>query len=389
MKVVIARTNTLVAVVLGEKPSRTYFIPISMNTFETKISTSRGESRIVVGNGLLAQVGAIAAEAVMGRRVLIVTDENVRPLYLAPVEASLVASGFSVESMTVPPGETSKSVEHLTALWSAFNAFGLTRSDLVVALGGGVVGDLAGFAAATYLRGCAIIQVPTTLLAQVDSSIGGKTGIDLPFGKNLAGAFHQPKVIVADPRVLLTLPDFRFAEGMAEVVKYGCIYDEALFARIEAFADHLDDEGERFAIITRCMQLKADVVNRDVLDTGERMILNFGHTVGHAIEHTMGYGRISHGEAVAIGMVVATRIGERVGRTPAGTTDRLATLLKRLSLPIATELTVDDIFQTLLSDKKKLANAIHFILLERVGHAVRMPFEPEALRQELEAVWCN
>jgi len=360
-----------------------------MEKFETKISTTRGASRIVVGNGLLGQIGVIAAEEVVGRRAVIVTDENVRPLCLAPVQASLEAAGFSVEAVAVPPGETSKSVEQLSALWGAFNAFGLTRTDLVVALGGGVVGDLAGFAAATYLRGCPVIQVPTTLLAQVDSSIGGKTGIDLPFGKNLAGAFHQPKAIVADPLVLSTLPAYRFAEGMAEVVKYGCIYDEALFSRIEAFADTLEDEAERFAIITRCVQLKADVVNRDALDTGERMILNFGHTIGHAIEHTTGYGLMSHGEAVAIGMVAASRIGERIGRTPAGTTSRIAALLTRLSLPITTTLTVDDIFQTLLSDKKKLSNAIHFILLDRLGRAVRVPFEPEALREELLVSLCD
>lgn len=351
-----------------------------MENFEAKISTAQGDSRIVAGNGLLGQIGAIAAGEVMGRRVVIVTDEHVRPLYLVPVQAALEAAGFSVEAATVPPGETSKSVEQLTALWSAFHAFGLTRSDLVVALGGGVVGDLAGFAAATYLRGCPVIQVPTTLLAQVDSSIGGKTGIDLPFGKNLAGAFHQPKAVVTDPLVLSTLPAYRFAEGMAEVVKYGCIYDEALFSQIETFADHRDDEAARFAIIKRCVQLKADVVNRDALDTGERMMLNFGHTIGHAIEHTIGYGRISHGEAVAIGMVSATRIGEHIGRTPTGTATRIAALLTRLSLPTTTTLTVDDIFQTLLSDKKKLSNAIHFILLDRLGHAVRVPFEPEALR---------
>ncbi len=358
-----------------------------MKTFETKISTQRGESRIVAENGILSQIGEIAAGAVKGRRAVVVTDGNVCNLHLAPVLSSLRAAGFTADQVSVPAGEKSKSVEMLTTLWNCFNGFGITRTDLIVALGGGVVGDLAGFAAATYLRGCAIIQVPTSLLAQVDSAIGGKTGIDLSFGKNLAGAFHQPKVVVIDPLVLKTLPQNRFDEGMAEVVKYGCIYDAALLAKIEAFAESSrDDDAVLFEIITRCVQIKVEVVNRDELDTGERMILNFGHTIGHAIENVMGYGYISHGEAVAIGMVAAARLGESMGKTPAGTSTRIAKLLVKLSLPTTTEFTTANVFEAMMSDKKKLSNEIHFILLESIGKAVRVPLSIGDLRTKLDVI---
>ena len=357
-----------------------------MNTFETHVVSPRGNSRIVIGNGALARLGELAATAVKGRRVCVVTDANVGNLHLEPALASLRAAGFAAESVALPAGEKTKSVEWLVTLWNTFNGYGLTRSDLVVALGGGVVGDLAGFASATYLRGCAIVQVPTSLLAQVDSSVGGKTGIDLPFGKNLAGAFHQPAVVVVDPLVLKTLPPTRFAEGMAEVVKYGCIADAGLFADLEAFAGNPGDAEALRAIIQRCVQIKADVVNRDELDTGERMLLNFGHTVGHAIEKVMGYGYISHGEAVAIGMTAAARLGESLGATPAGTAARIEALLKRFALPTTTAFTAADIFEAMLADKKKLGKQIHFILLEEIGRAVRRPFDPDALRQALDGV---
>lgn len=354
--------------------------------FECAVKSPRGDSRIVIGNGALARLGELAAAVVKGRRACVVTDANVGNLHLDATLASLRAAGFTAESVALPAGEKTKSVEWLVTLWNTFNGYGLTRSDLVVALGGGVIGDLAGFASATYLRGCAIVQVPTSLLAQVDSSVGGKTGIDLPFGKNLAGAFHQPVVVVVDPLLLKTLPQTRFAEGMAEVIKYGCIADAELFADLEGFAGHPDDVEALNAIIRRCVQIKADVVNRDELDTGDRMLLNFGHTVGHAIEKVMGYGYISHGEAVAIGMVAAARLGETLGETPDGTALRIEALLKRFALPTTTEFTADNIFEAMLADKKKLGKQIHFILLDRIGRAMRRPFDPGALRESLDGV---
>ena len=357
-----------------------------MNPFETSIKSPRGNSRILIGNGILSSVGEIAAQAVTGRRAVVVSDGNVCNFHLAPVMESLRTAGFAPESVCIPAGEKSKSVDMLVTLWNTFCGFGITRTDVVVALGGGVVGDLAGFAAATFLRGCPIIQVPTSLLAQVDSSIGGKTGIDLPFGKNLAGAFHQPRAVVIDPLVLKTLPRKQFAEGMAEVVKYGCICDAQLLEDIEAFADHTSDSDALLKIITRCVQIKADIVGRDELDTGERMILNFGHTIGHAIEKVMGYGYLPHGDAVAVGMVAAARLGESIGKTPAGTSERIIRLLEKLSLPTTTEFTTADIFEAMKSDKKKLSNEIHFILLETIGRAVRVPFALADLQEMLEVI---
>lgn len=351
--------------------------------FETGIKSPRGNSRIVVRNGAMRSIGEFAMEAAKGRGACVVSDANVAPLHLDPAIESLRAAGFKTCHVVVPPGETSKSLDMTAHLWDAFNSNGITRTDLVVALGGGVVGDLAGFAAATYLRGVAIMQVPTSLLAQVDSSIGGKTGIDLPFGKNLAGAFHQPKAVVIDPLALKTLPPARFAEGMAEVVKYGCIRDEALFNEIAKHAGSGFGDEALFDIISRCAAIKADVVNRDELDTGERMLLNFGHTVGHAIEKATGYGRISHGEAVAIGMVAAARLGEQTGTTPEGTSGKISALLAKLGLPTKTDLSIDDIFDSMLADKKNFSGTINFILLERIGHAVRAPFPPDRLRKLL------
>ena len=357
-----------------------------MTLFETSIKSPRGNSRILIGNGILSSVGEIAAQAVTGRRAVVVSDGNVCNFHLAPVMESLRSVGFTPESVCIPAGEKSKSVDMLVTLWNTFCGFGITRTDVVVALGGGVVGDLAGFAAATFLRGCPIIQVPTSLLAQVDSSIGGKTGIDLPFGKNLAGAFHQPRAVVTDPLVLKTLPQKQFSEGMAEVVKYGCICDAQLLEDIEAFADNTSDADALLKIITRCVQIKADIVGRDELDTGERMILNFGHTIGHAIEKVMGYGYLPHGDAVAVGMVAAARLGESIGKTPAGTSERIIRLLDKLSLPTATEFSTAEILEAMKSDKKKLSNEIHFILLEAIGRAVRVPFALAELQELLEVV---
>jgi 3-dehydroquinate synthase len=358
-----------------------------MKLFETTVNARAGNSHITVGPGVLRQIGAVAQKTVKGRRACVVTDSNVCNLHLSPVMESLEANGFEAEQVSVPAGENSKSLEMVSTLWNTFNGYKITRTDLIVALGGGVVGDLAGFAAATYLRGVAIMQIPTSLLAQVDSSVGGKTGIDLSFGKNLAGAFHQPRAVLVDPLVLETLPRARFAEGMAEVVKYGCIRDAKLFADIENFADNSNGDSSRsdklFEIISRCIAIKADIVNRDEFDLGERMILNFGHTIGHAIENVMGYGYISHGEAVAIGMVAAARLGEQIGKTPQGTSRRIEALLKKLSLPTETEFTVNDIFQTMVSDKKNLSGTINFVLLNKIGDAVTVPFSPAELKEQL------
>ena len=355
---------------------------------------AEGDSPIRVGNGLLGRVGEVAASAVRGRRALVVTDTNVGPLHLAPLLASLRAAGFAAEPFELPAGEGSKNLGTLEAAWGALHRAGITRSDLVVALGGGVVGDLAGFAAATWLRGVAVVQVPTSLLAFVDSSIGGKTAIDLTFGKNLAGAFHQPAAVVGDPLVLRTLPPRELAQGMAEAVKTACILDAGLrgFLRERAGAPFSDADAER--VVAACAAAKADVVNRDEREGGLRMILNFGHTVGHAVEKALGYGTVPHGEAVAVGMVAAAKLGERLGRTPDGTSAALAELLARLSLPTrvadlpggAAACSPDALFGAMLSDKKKLGAQIHFVLLEDWGRAIVLPLDPSDLRAALPAI---
>lgn len=346
-------------------------------------STASGDYQVLIQQGSLDRLGEIAAKAGRGRRAVIVTDENVGRLYLERATSALSGSGFTVTDAVIPAGESSKSPEMLLQLYEKFNQAGLSRTDPVIALGGGVVGDLAGFAAATYLRGVPLIQVPTTLLAQVDSSIGGKTGIDLPFGKNLAGAFYQPVAVIMDPGVLHTLSRSRMAEGMAEVIKYGLIGDLALLEQIEKKSYDLE------WILERCVRIKTSVVSRDERDSGERMLLNFGHTIGHAIEKATGFATFTHGEAVAVGMVAASLIGEKLGQTASGTTDRIRKLLASYQLPVKAEMPVESLLQAIRSDKKRLAGRIYFVLLREAGEAFLQPMDPDKLEQVLGEVWVN
>lgn len=341
-------------------------------------NTNNGNYPIYLRTGALSELGTIARECVKGKKAIVVTDSNVAQLYLEKAAESLKSAGFTVATCAVPAGEPSKSQEMLFLIYAQFNSAGITRTDLVVALGGGVVGDLAGFAAATYLRGCPLIQVPTTLLAQVDSSIGGKTGIDLPFGKNLVGSFYQPKAVVIDPSVLSTLPRARMAEGMAEVIKYGCIRDVMLFESIEKGTVDLE------WILERCIRIKTKVVQNDEFDTGERMLLNFGHTFGHAVEKVTGYMRYTHGEAVAVGMVVAAVMGENAGITPAGTADRIRAVLERWKLPVTVELDTEELYAAMLSDKKKLSGKIYYVFLKKIGEAATYPLTADDLKAKLE-----
>ncbi len=345
------------------------------------LKTANKVTQIYAEAGVIEKLGELAAELVKGRRAAIVSDSNVAPHYLEHIKEILAQSGFTTGAgIVVPAGEASKQPDKLIELWEEFNKLGITRKDVIIALGGGVVGDLAGFAAATYLRGCPIIQVPTSLLAMVDSSIGGKTGIDLPFGKNLAGAFHQPIAVVTDSNMLKTLPQNRYVEGMAEVIKYGCISDAELFRGLECGS--VSDE----AFVARSIAIKAGVVERDEFDLGERMLLNFGHTVGHAIEKNMGFGGISHGEAVAIGMVVAAKLGVKLGVTKESVPERLIGVLERYGLPTTTSYKATELASAICSDKKNLANKLHFVLLEDIGKSVLYPIEPARLIDELSTI---
>lgn len=345
--------------------------------------TSLGKYPIFIGQGLVNSIGHAAAGAWPGKKAMIVSDSNVAPLYLQSCRASLLQAGIEVHTAVIPAGEQSKNLASLSELYTTFHGAGLSRTDGVIALGGGMVGDLAGFAAATYLRGLPLLQIPTTLLAQVDSAIGGKTGIDMPFGKNMVGAFYPPRAVAIDPSTLETLSPRHLAEGMAEVIKYGCILDKELFTAIENAAI------DRQSIIQRCAALKADIVAHDEHDTGQRMLLNFGHTIGHAVEKVTGFQHYSHGEAVAMGMVAAVRIGEALGITPTGAQERLINVLKMWKLPVELPLPPDEIIPALSADKKQLSGKIHFVLLSEMGKALLHPLTITELASILTEVCCH
>lgn len=350
-----------------------------------RVDTSRPYD-IKIGFGLLDRVGELCREALpRAQKLAVVTDSNVQPLYLERVTNSLKQAGFQVLSLTVPAGEGAKCAEQLVMLWEKLMEFGMTRTDVVAALGGGVVGDLAGFAAATLLRGVDYVQIPTTLLAQVDSSVGGKVAIDLHAGKNLAGAFWQPSLVLIDPDCLSTLSDRTFSDGMAEVIKYGCIRDRAFF-------DLLDRCGGRAGVIERieeviytCCDIKRRVVLADERDTGERMVLNFGHTIGHAFELAGNYETWTHGQGVAAGMNWAAQIGVGLGVTP-DIVYPIQNILKKYGLPIDIPCPWDTLTKAVLRDKKNLGGKINLIVLESLGHAIPYPVTFDQLLEQLEAM---
>lgn len=325
---------------------------------------------IYIGSGLLEHLGEYVRTTLGEVSAAIVTDDNVAPLYLARAEDSLRRAGLRVCSITLPHGEQTKCLARLSELYDFLCEQHITRQDAIIALGGGVIGDLAGLAAATFLRGVHFVQVPTTLLAQVDSSVGGKVAVDLPQGKNLVGAFYQPELVLADPDTLHTLTDEFWRDGLGEVVKYGCIGDEKLFALLEGAAPggrtalmaHIDE------ILRRCIQHKADVVAQDEHDTGLRMTLNFGHTIAHAVETCQHYTGLRHGEAVALGMHIITRMTEQRGMTAPGTADRLDALLRQLGMPMSLpDLPEEALLSAMALDKKSAGSTLRIITLDRIG----------------------
>ena len=340
---------------------------------------------IEIERGLLDRVGE-RCKAVLPRAkaLFVVTDSTVGPLYGQRVLDSLEKAGFCAVLHTVPAGEESKCVERLQELWEAMMAARLTRTDAVVALGGGVVGDLAGFAAATVLRGVDYIQIPTTLLAQVDSSVGGKVAIDLNHGKNLAGAFWQPRLVLMDPAVLGTLDDRTFADGMAEVIKYGCIKDAAFLSWLEQHPSRQEIMAEIEHVLYTCCDIKRAVVVEDERDTGARMVLNFGHTLGHAYELAGHYRTWTHGQAVAAGMVKAAELGVTMGITPTGLPERIGVLLGCFGLPVSIPCTQADYAAAIGLDKKGAGDSISVILLEEPGRAVAHPMPKAQLLEELK-----
>lgn len=342
---------------------------------------------IQIAPGLLDRAGEEIKAVCPGARCLfVVTDDHVGPLYLDRLTAGLTGAGFRVESVTLPAGERAKSPERLMELWEGMAAFGLTRTDAVVALGGGVVGDLTGFAAATILRGVDFIQIPTTLLAQVDSSVGGKVAIDLQAGKNLAGCFWQPRLVLMDPETLNTLPDRIFCDGMAEVIKYGCIWDRDFFDFLRAHPSRGAIMANIESVLYTCCDIKRIVVEKDERDTGLRMILNFGHTIGHAYELSGNYETWSHGQAVAAGMVTALRLGARLGVTPGDDFGAFLDLLDAFDLPREIDCGWETMVHAVGLDKKGQGEDITLILLEKMGKALPRKMPREDVLQHLKAI---
>ena len=337
------------------------------------VSLGQRSYDIIIDRGVLGRVGDSVRPFTAGR-AMVITDDNVGPLYAPRVLESLAGAGIRAHLLTLPAGEPTKAFSTLPAIYERMVSFGLTRRDLVLTLGGGVIGDLGGFAAASFLRGVPFVQLPTTLLAQVDSSVGGKVAVDLPQGKNLVGAFYQPRAVLADPRALESLTDRFFADGLAEVVKTACIRDEALFDLLWECAQQGNPRlgvMERIeAIVARCCEIKGAVVEADEQDNGQRMLLNFGHTIGHAIEGAEHYTGHSHGEAVGIGMVAISRLAQARGQTPGGTAGRIARLLRAFGLPTRWEGDKQLLIPFLQRDKKNLGRGLTVVLLERIGRGV-------------------
>ena len=338
-----------------------------------KLTVNLGENSypIFIENGIIKKSGEHISQIFSGQKIMIVSDDNVFPLYGQQVMDSL--KDYECHSLVLPHGEPTKSFQSLPKIYTAMLDAKLTRSDLVIALGGGVIGDLAGFAAASYLRGIKLVQIPTSLLAQVDSSVGGKVAVDLPQGKNLVGAFYQPKMVLIDPDVLNTLPEHFIKDGMGEVIKYGCIKDGSLFDRLCAHSSFEDLKPELPEIIARCVDIKRIVVEADQFDTGERMLLNFGHTLAHTIEQYYNYERESHGEAVGIGMYQITRMAEEKGLTAPGCADQIKKALEIYGLPSSCGLPVTDLTKAITLDKKNLNGKLNVVLLKELGSSYVYP----------------
>ena len=347
---------------------------------------------IRVGDGLLERLGTESVRVGLGGRCAVITDRNVGPKYAEAALTSLRDAGIDPQLITVPAGETAKQLRTVAACYDQLARHRLERRSFIVALGGGVVGDLAGFVAATYLRGIPFVQVPTTLLAQVDSSVGGKVGVNLPAGKNLVGAFHQPRLVLCDLDTLRTLPERELRAGLAEVIKYGIIYDLAFFRRLERDLDRLlaREPGVLGAVVARCCAIKAEVVGQDETESGLRAILNFGHTIGHGLEAISQYGRYLHGEAISVGQVAAAELSARVLGLPTDDLARIHTLFARAGLPTTVRLGQAQrtrLFAAMRLDKKVSAGQVRFVLARRLGEVVwGQPVSEELIHHAFDTV---
>ena len=337
-------------------------IPVISKTIHVNTGTPYD---VVLQRGILNQCGELVKRILpKAERCVIVSDSNVAPLYAETVRKSLESAGYTAFVNVFAAGEENKRLPAIVGMYEAFTGAELSRSDFAVALGGGVTGDMCGFAAATYLRGIPFVQIPTTVLSQNDSSVGGKTGIDLDCGKNLVGSFHQPCLVLADADTLSTLPQRYITDGFGEIIKHGCIKSSELFEMIE---HHGTDMSAIEELTARSVEIKAGVVERDEKESGERMLLNFGHTVGHAIEKCADYTGIAHGEAVGIGMLIMARAGEAASLTRPGTSDRIEAVLNQCGMPTSCRFTPEQLCDAAMLDKKRRGEYMNIVLLREIG----------------------
>ena len=334
---------------------------------------------VLIGSELISQLGTYLSDVKNCCKCAIISDSNVWPIYGETVVGALNKSGYDAVEYVFPAGEASKCTETYLRILNFLAQNHITRSDLIIALGGGVTGDMAGFAAATFLRGVDYVQIPTSLLAMVDSSVGGKTAIDLPAGKNLVGAFYQPIMVLCDIDTLKTLPEDVFRDGCAEVIKYGILYDQNLFAHLAQYKMNFDRE----AVIAQCVELKSNVVSMDEYDLGQRQMLNLGHTFGHCIEAQSGF-TVTHGQAVAIGMCIISKIGVQLGLCDQNTHRHIRSILESFGLPTSTSYTSDSLITHALSDKKRTGGSINLIIPQAIGACTVRKTPVNELKQLLE-----
>lgn len=345
-----------------------------MANLNVTVPEAKKDYDLKIEKGLLKDLANQVKAIYSNNKIALVTDENVDHYYGQLVVDQLEEAGFELKKIVLEPGEQTKSIDHLLSLYESFIDFDLTRSDLIIALGGGVIGDLAGYAAASYLRGISYIHVPTTLLAQVDSSVGGKVAIDLPQGKNLVGDFYHPQLVIIDPNVLDTLEDSTFADGMAEVIKYGCIKDKSFFNQLSHYDSRQDIMEDIEEVIYICCKIKAQLVEEDEKDLSQRMLLNFGHTLGHAIEAYYHYDDYTHGKAISIGMVAMAHLCEQAKISPSGLTEDIKKLLELYQLPTYLDRPEDytQIIPLIKNDKKNIHGSLNVVVLDQLGQAQTM-----------------
>ena len=352
-------------------------VPLGGRSYEIKIDP-----------GLLTELGRECTRLDLGKRCAIISDANVGPRFGRKARQSLVDAGFEPVLLLVPAGEAAKSLKSVQVCYDQLAANRLERKSFIVALGGGVVGDLAGFVAATYLRGVPLVQVPTTLLAQVDSSVGGKVGVNLAAGKNLVGAFYQPRLVLCDLETLDALPEREYRAGLAEVIKYGIIYDAALFERLERDMPKLSRRDPKVLaeVVARCCEIKAQVVGKDEKESGLRAILNFGHTIGHALEAVSQYGKYLHGEAISIGQMAAAVLSAKLRGLPEADVARIAALFQAAGLQTKVTLNLNqrrNLFSAMALDKKVSGGEVKFVLARRIG---QVEFGQKVPKAAIEAV---